>query len=139
MLSAHLMPHVVTGACAKMQAPKRLALRAACHLQGHWCTDIGSAVQSLHTTVLPIGASNELFPLEVQIRTADMHHLAEFGIAGANCAAPRSNGLPIRGGLAGAHLCIVCTGGGQNEACRHLLPLAPAAEHATRSLCSIAL
>lgn len=39
-------------------------------------------MQSLHTTVLPIGASNDLFPLEVHICTAEMHHLAEFGIAG---------------------------------------------------------
>ena len=39
-------------------------------------------MQSLHTEVLPIGASKDLFPLEVHIRTADMHRLAEFGIAG---------------------------------------------------------
>ncbi len=37
--------------------------------------------QSLHTTVLPLGAE-KLFPLEVQIRTAQMHRLAEYGIAG---------------------------------------------------------
>ncbi len=37
--------------------------------------------QSLHTTVLPLGAE-KLFPLEVQIRTAEMHRLAEYGIAG---------------------------------------------------------
>ena len=38
--------------------------------------------QSLHTTVLPLGAQ-KLFPLEVQIRTSEMHRLAEYGIAGA--------------------------------------------------------
>ncbi len=38
--------------------------------------------QSLHTTVLPLGAE-KLFPLEVQIRTSEMHRLAEYGIAGA--------------------------------------------------------
>ncbi|EIE19013.1 hypothetical protein COCSUDRAFT_31311 [Coccomyxa subellipsoidea C-169] len=38
--------------------------------------------QSLHTTVLPLGAE-KLFPLEVQIRTAEMHRLAEYGIAGS--------------------------------------------------------
>lgn len=37
--------------------------------------------QSLHTTVLPLGAE-KLFPLEVQIRTSEMHRLAEYGIAG---------------------------------------------------------
>ena len=37
--------------------------------------------QSLHTTVLPLGAER-LFPLEVQIRTAEMHRLAEYDIAG---------------------------------------------------------
>ena len=37
--------------------------------------------QSLHTTVLPLGAQ-KLFPLEVQIRTSEMHRLAEYGIAG---------------------------------------------------------
>ena len=46
--------------------------------------------QSLHTTVLPLGAE-KLFPLEVQIRTAEMHRLAEYGIAGLHpplCSAP---------------------------------------------------
>jgi hypothetical protein len=38
-------------------------------------------VQSLHTTVLPIGASR-LLRLEVQIRTAEMDRLAQYGIAG---------------------------------------------------------
>ena len=42
--------------------------------------------QSLHTTVLPLGAE-KLFPLEVQIRTAEMHRLAEYGIAG-RCSDP---------------------------------------------------
>ena len=40
-------------------------------------------LQSLHTTVLPIGATMDLFPVEVQIRTSQMHREAEFGIAGA--------------------------------------------------------
>ncbi len=39
------------------------------------------SVQSLHTTVLPIGASR-LLRLEVQIRTAEMDRLAQYGIAG---------------------------------------------------------
>jgi len=37
--------------------------------------------QSLHTTVVPLG-SDELFPLEVHIRTGAMHRLAQYGIAG---------------------------------------------------------
>lgn len=44
--------------------------------------------QSLHTTVLPLGAQ-KLFPLEVQIRTSEMHRLAEYGIAGG-CALQNS-------------------------------------------------
>ena len=36
--------------------------------------------RALHTLVLPFG-SNDLFPLELQIRTGDMHRLAECGIA----------------------------------------------------------
>ncbi|CAL5224551.1 g7251 [Coccomyxa viridis] len=44
--------------------------------------------QSLHTTVLPLGAE-KLFPLEVQIRTAEMHRLAEYGIAGENWTAAK--------------------------------------------------
>ena len=51
--------------------------------------------QSLHTTVLPLGAE-KLFPLEVQIRTAEMHRLAEYGIAGPRaplCMVP----VPISG------------------------------------------
>ncbi len=38
-------------------------------------------LQALHTSVLPLGASH-LFPLEVIIRTAEMHQIAEYGIAG---------------------------------------------------------
>ena len=44
-----------------------------------------SAVQSLHTTVLPLGTTSKrkpLFPLELHIRTGEMHRLAEYGIAG---------------------------------------------------------
>ena len=41
-----------------------------------------AGVQSLHTTVLPIGTTKDLFPVEVQIRTAQMHREAEFGVAG---------------------------------------------------------
>ncbi|KAK9867783.1 hypothetical protein WJX84_012328 [Apatococcus fuscideae] len=37
--------------------------------------------QALHTSVLPLGTS-DLFPLEVIIRTAEMHRIAEYGIAG---------------------------------------------------------
>jgi len=36
--------------------------------------------RGLHTLVLPFG-SNDLFPLELQIRTGDMHRMAECGIA----------------------------------------------------------
>lgn len=39
-------------------------------------------LQALHTSVLPLGTS-DLFPLEVIIRTAEMHRIAEYGIAGA--------------------------------------------------------
>ena len=46
--------------------------RDGCHL-----------VQSLHTTVLPLG-EEKLFPVEVQIRTFQMHRLAEYGIAGGH-------------------------------------------------------
>ncbi|BDA49388.1 probable GTP diphosphokinase RSH1, chloroplastic [Coccomyxa sp. Obi] len=49
--------------------------------------------QSLHTTVLPLGAE-KLFPLEVQIRTAEMHRLAEYGIAGENWTAAKKASDP---------------------------------------------
>ena len=42
-------------------------------------------MQSLHTTVLPLGTTskrNPLFPLELHIRTGEMHRLAQDGIAG---------------------------------------------------------
>ena len=42
-------------------------------------------MQSLHTTVLPLNTTskrNPLFPLELHIRTGEMHRLAEYGIAG---------------------------------------------------------
>ena len=38
-------------------------------------------LQSLHTTVLPLGTTEQLYPLEVHIRTDEMHRLAEYGIA----------------------------------------------------------
>ena len=59
-------------------------------LQGLQLT-VAAMVQSLHTTVLPIGTTQDLFPVEVQIRTSDMHREAEFGIAGephASCLLP---------------------------------------------------
>jgi hypothetical protein len=31
--------------------------------------------------VLPLGAADSLFPLEVHIRTGEMHRLAQYGIA----------------------------------------------------------
>lgn len=45
-------------------------------------------MQSLHTTVLPLNTTTELFPLEVHIRTDEMHRLAEYGIAGENWTSP---------------------------------------------------
>ena len=41
-------------------------------------TPKANGYQSLHTTVLPLGAG-EPFPLEIHIRTAEMHRLAQFG------------------------------------------------------------
>lgn len=49
-----------------------------------YCT-LSVCLQSLHTTVLPLGTTSErkpLFPLELHIRTGEMHRLAEYGIAG---------------------------------------------------------
>ncbi len=57
--------------------------------------------QSLHTTVLPLGAE-KLFPLEVQIRTAEMHRLAEYGIAGG-CSDPPH--LPLMSRIA-TRMCV---------------------------------
>jgi hypothetical protein len=54
----------------------------------------------LHTTVLPLGTTEQLFPLEVHIRTDQMHRLAEYGIAGENWtppAASASSGAPSIG------------------------------------------
>ena len=55
----------------------------------------------MHTTVLPLGTTEQLFPLEVHIRTDQMHRLAEYGIAGENWAPPvpsaASNGAPSAG------------------------------------------
>ena len=45
-------------------------------------------MQSLHTTVLPLNTTTQLFPLEVHIRTDEMHRLAEYGIAGENWTSP---------------------------------------------------
>ena len=52
-------------------------------------------LQSLHTTVLPLGTTSErkpLFPLELHIRTGEMHRLAEYGIAGENWVAANKVG-----------------------------------------------
>ena len=55
----------------------------------------------MHTTVLPLGTTEQLFPLEVHIRTDQMHRLAEYGIAGENWApsvpSAASNGAPSAG------------------------------------------
>ena len=50
-------------------------------IKDYIATPQANGYQSLHTTVLPLG-SEKLFPLELQIRTAPMHQLAEYGIAG---------------------------------------------------------
>ncbi|KAK9788004.1 hypothetical protein WJX73_010672 [Symbiochloris irregularis] len=73
--SSHLCYHVM-GLVHKIWAPVPGGIK------DYIATPKSNGYRSLHTNVLPIGASNDLFPLEVQIRTADMHHLAEFGIAG---------------------------------------------------------
>jgi (p)ppGpp synthase/HD superfamily hydrolase len=49
-------------------------------------TPKANGYQSLHTTVLPLGAG-EPFPLEVHIRTAEMHRLAQFGYVAEMAAA----------------------------------------------------
>ena len=56
--------------------------------------------QSLHTTVLPLGTTEQLYPLEVHIRTDEMHRLAEYGIAVDHWAAAISG--PPAGSWAGA-------------------------------------
>lgn len=48
-------------------------------------------MQSLHTTVLPIGTTQDLFPVEVQIRTAEMHREAEFGVAGVRSTSAQAD------------------------------------------------
>ena len=50
------------------------------------CTPKANGYQALHTTVLPFGVSG-LFPLEVQIRSAEMHRRSEYGVAAAAWAA----------------------------------------------------
>jgi hypothetical protein len=42
----------------------------------HQCVGAPAALQ-----VLPLGAADNLFPLEVHIRTGEMHRLAQYGIA----------------------------------------------------------
>ena len=49
-------------------------------------TPKANGYQSLHTTVLPLGAG-EPFPLEVHIRTAEMHRLAQLGYVAEMAAA----------------------------------------------------
>merc|ERR1712025_1312675 len=49
-------------------------------------TPKANGYQSLHTTVLPLGAG-EPFPLEVHIRTAEMHLLAQLGYVAEMAAA----------------------------------------------------
>ena len=51
------------------------------------CTPKTNEYQALHTTVLPFGVSG-LLPLEVQIRSAEMHRRSEYGVAAAAWAAP---------------------------------------------------
>ena len=72
MLTAHLQGY----------QPELAPVGLECVSKGLHLTEFVAFFQSLHTTVLPLGAER-LFPLEVQIRTADMHRLAEYGIAGA--------------------------------------------------------
>lgn len=40
--------------------------------------------------VLPLGAADNLFPLEVHIRTGAMHRLAQYGIACENWVSSRT-------------------------------------------------
>ena len=61
------------------------------------------SAQSLHTTVLPLGTTEQLYPLEVHIRTDEMHRLAEYGIAVDHWAAASMAGAgSAAGGAAGS-------------------------------------
>ncbi|KAL3134661.1 hypothetical protein ABBQ32_007669 [Trebouxia sp. C0010 RCD-2024] len=64
-------------------------------IKDYIATPKSNGYQSLHTTVLPLGTTSErkpLFPLELHIRTGEMHRLAEYGIAGENWVAANKVG-----------------------------------------------
>jgi len=96
-------------------------------------TPKANGYQSLHTTVLPLGAG-EPFPLEVHIRTAEMHRLAQFGYVAEMAAAqqmsrqdeggerspldpvlPQAGPPPPRGAAAVAAAAATAAGGGRGD------------------------